>query len=867
MTRLQSTPLRVLFSAIGMILVVATTATARAQPSPRAAGGVLDLQKWSTVGDEPVRLAGEWAFYANRLLPPSAFEQGVADEPSAWFSMPSVWNHFLIDGQPLPGSGTGTFRLTILLPPEKERVALLIPYAFTAYRLWVGGRSAAAAGIVGPTAEAMTPGYRTQVVFINPPADGRITLTLQISNFMHAKGGMRDPIRLVAAKHVSRIKYRGVVKDVLVFGCLWIMAIYHLVLFAMRPVERYNLYFALICLLFGMRAGLTGELFLLEVFNGLDWQVTIRLEWLCVYTGGPLGIGFVCALFPRESKRWIYRGALIVGGIMALIVLFTPSLVFTAFFPYITPLIVLMTAYAVWLLAKATRKRRHGAGVILLSTVVVFATVINDILYANDLIETGHYIPYGLIVFVLSQAVILAKRSATAYSRLEQTNVDYVEEIRKRKQAEAELKAYQDRLENLVHFRTEALADANQRLSKELDDRKRAEAETLRLQEQLQRAQKMEALGTLAGGVAHDLNNILAGVVGYPDLLLHDLPENSPLRRPLQTIGQSGQKAATIVQDLLTLARRGVAEFKVIDMNRVVSGYVDSPEYRKLIQFHPQVKLKTDLAADLLGVKGSIVHLEKTVMNLVSNAAEAMPGGGTIHVVTANATVTTPTGDFERLPPGQYVVLRVTDNGIGISPEDIQCIFEPFYTKKVMGKSGTGLGMAVVWGTVKDHGGYIDVQSQEGEGTAFAIHFPATTAPMEDETDGWSPGDHLGKGLTVLVVDDVPEQRDIGTAMLRKLGYHAVAVPSGEDAVARLADDPVDLLLLDMIMDPGIDGLETYRRIVARWPGQRAIITTGYTETDRVRQAQRLGPVVYLKKPYRLDGLTRALQTVLADPA
>ncbi len=233
-------------------------------------------------------------------------------------------------------------------------------------------------------------------------------------------------------------------------------------------------------------------------------------------------------------------------------------------------------------------------------------------------------------------------------------------------------------------------------LSQNITERRRAEEEAKALQAHLQRAEKMEAIGTLAGGVAHDLNNILSGLVGYPELLLVDLPEDSPLRAPILAIQNSGKKAAATVQDLLTLARRGVAVTEVANLNDIVSEYLRSPEHQKLKAFHPDAQIQTSYDTALLNVLASPVHLSKSVMNLVSNAAEALPGGGVVTISTSNRYVDRPIRGYDEVKEGDYAVLTVADNGIGISPDDLGKVFEPFFTKKVMGRSGTGLGMAVV---------------------------------------------------------------------------------------------------------------------------------------------------------------------------
>ena len=395
------------------------------------------------------------------------------------------------------------------------------------------------------------------------------------------------------------------------------------------------------------------------------------------------------------------------------------------------------------------------------------------------------------------------------------------------------------------------------------DEVKKKTEKLMRAEKNLHQAQKMEVLGTLAGGVAHDLNNILAGLVSYPDLLLIDLPADSPLRKPIQTIKGSGEKAATIVQDLLTMTRRGIDATKVENINEVVSEYLRSPEYNKLISFYPDVEIETHFEPDPLNIMGSSVHLYKTVMNLVSNAAEALSERGKIIITTQNTYIDRPIRGYDDVQEGDYVVLTVSDNGIGISPEDIERIFEPFYTKKVMGRSGTGLGMAVVWGTVKDHKGYIDVESIEGEGTTFTLYFPVTRQEIEKDIAYSSIKDFMGSGESILVIDDVKEQRYVAKGMLQKLGYTVTTAASGEEAIGYLKTNSADLLVLDMIMDPGIDGLETYKRILKLHPGQKAIITSGFSETDRVKEAEKLGAGAYVKKPYMMEKIGIAVKKEL----
>jgi len=383
------------------------------------------------------------------------------------------------------------------------------------------------------------------------------------------------------------------------------------------------------------------------------------------------------------------------------------------------------------------------------------------------------------------------------------------------------------------------------------------------LTQRLQRAQKMEAIGTLAGGVAHDLNNILSGIVNYPELLLMDMPPDSPLREPVIAIRDSGERAASVVQDLLTLARRGVTVSEVTNLNTIVDTYLKSPEHERLTHLNPAVTVRTSIDETLPNIVGSPTHLSKSLMNLISNGMESMPEGGEIVISTAHRYIDSPIGNYDQVEEGNYAVLQVHDSGTGISREDMDKIFEPFYTKKVMGRSGTGLGLPVVWGTVKDHNGYIDVDSIERQGTTFSLYFPVSSEEIMADISPRSLEELMGQGESILVVDDIPEQRDIATAILRQLNYTVTTAAGGTEAVAYMKEHSADLLLIDMIMDPGIDGLETYKKILKIHPGQKALITSGFSETRRITAALKRGAGQYIKKPYTIERIGRAIKEEL----
>lgn len=384
-------------------------------------------------------------------------------------------------------------------------------------------------------------------------------------------------------------------------------------------------------------------------------------------------------------------------------------------------------------------------------------------------------------------------------------------------------------------------------ITKELN----AERAQKELEGQLERAEKLESLGQLAGGVAHDLNNMLGPVVGYSEMLVNELPENSKSSKRAAKIKISAERAAVVIQDLLTLARRGKYEMRPVNLNDVIQEFIESPSNESLQKKFPKIRVKLDLSKELGIILGSVPHLSKVVMNLVTNAFEAIGDGGNVTIATENLLT----------EKGKYCVLKVHDTGHGIAEDDMSKIFEPFFSKKQMGSSGSGLGLSVVYGIVKDHKGLTDVQSELNKGTDFILYFPATnSAKVPKRGVQYSV---VGGSESILVVDDSAEQRELIHEIIDNLGYFVVTAPDGHYAVDFIKANPVDLVILDMIMEPDFDGLDTYREMLKINPEQKAIVVSGFSESERVEEVMNLGAETFVKKPYNIDTLAGAIRRAL----
>jgi PAS domain S-box-containing protein len=398
----------------------------------------------------------------------------------------------------------------------------------------------------------------------------------------------------------------------------------------------------------------------------------------------------------------------------------------------------------------------------------------------------------------------------------------------------------------------------------DITERKLAENERAQLQEKLVRSQKMEAMGLMAASMAHELNNILSGLIGYPELMLRDGGLTKAQESQVREILEAGHRASVVVGDFMTLSK-GIATSKVaIDLNDLIKKSLEFPTIRmSLNAIKAPVEINTNLSPGAAIVKGSPVHMKKLVLNLLGNALEAVSGNTgfkRITISTKNTVLNASPGFIDDFKPGSYVDFSVSDNGPGIPQETLSHIFEPFYSKKA--GANRGLGLALVDLAAKEHGGGVSVVTSE-QGTTFTVYIPMASGEKAVHKSARSLAEFKGQGERILVVDDMDIQRKLAQKMLKTLGYEPHCVASGEEAVEYLKVSEADLIILDMIMDPGINGRQTYEAILAFKPHQKAIIASGMAENEEVEKAQALGASHFVSKPYTLEDIAGAIHQAL----
>ncbi len=391
----------------------------------------------------------------------------------------------------------------------------------------------------------------------------------------------------------------------------------------------------------------------------------------------------------------------------------------------------------------------------------------------------------------------------------------------------------------------------------DITDRKKTEEERRRLETQFHQAQKLETIGTLAGGMAHDFNNLMATILGNTSLLLYDIDTTHPHYEPLKNIEQQIKRGAELTTQLRGYARKGKYSVKPVNLNQIVEESATA-----FGRTRKEITIQCGLADDLLAVEADQGQIQQVLLNLFVNAADAMPQGGTLVLKTSNATHNDIKSKQYHPAAGDYLRLTVSDTGIGMDEKVRQRIFDPFFSTKASGK-GTGLGLASVYGIIKNHGGYIDVQSQKGQGSQFSIFLPATDKKILEIAEP-APEIMQGSG-TILIVDDEKMVLDVGARLLKKLGYTVQESNNGRNAVAlyKKLQDKINLVVLDIVM-PDMGGGEVYDRLKEINPKIKVLLSSGYSIDDQAREIMERGCDGFIQKPFSMKAMSDKLSEILS---
>ncbi len=396
--------------------------------------------------------------------------------------------------------------------------------------------------------------------------------------------------------------------------------------------------------------------------------------------------------------------------------------------------------------------------------------------------------------------------------------------------------------------------------SMDITDRKRAEKEKEQLEQQVRQAQKLESVGRLAGGVAHDLNNLLSPILGYGEMLLEETSRLDPRSEPLEEIVNAGKRARDLVRQLLAFSRKQTLAFRSVDLHSLLENF------EKLLRrtIREDVAMHMNLAPSLPPVSGDLGQLEQVVMNLVVNAQDAMPHGGVLTIATDRVELDETVGaHHEDVTPGAYVMLTVSDTGSGMDAETQEHLFEPFFTTKEIDR-GTGLGLATVYGIIKQHGGHIQVNSEPGRGTAFLVYLPVSA---ETAADGESALENVSVSRgseTILLVEDNEQVRNLTHVILKREGYSVLAAENGQAALAVLDrhEGPVHLLLSDVVM-PQMNGKQLYETVSEAYPDMKVLYMSGYTDDVITFRGIADAEAHFIQKPFSVKALAAKVREVL----
>jgi len=796
--------------------------------NPEAVKGVLDLTDWDFKTDGPVNLSGEYEFYWMQHLKSLEFSKATPPEKTGFIGVPEYWNGYEVEGKRLSGDGNATYRLKILLNDRREPLALKFLSMGTAFSVYLNGKRISTVGKAGKNPETTVPRYFPHVVDFEIETD-QMELIFLVSNFHHRRGGAWEAVQLGRENDIREMRERRVGFDLFLFGSIFIMALYHFGLFILRRKVLSPLYFGIFCFLIALRLLTTGETYLIHLFPNMGWGLLIKLEYLSFYLAVPAFALFMHSLFRGFSKRFLYLIA-VLGFAFSCIVLFTQARTFSHTLPIYEIITLITFIYGLYVLIDSSIRKGEGATIFLLGFIILSLTVINDILYVEQVIHTGYFAPFGLFIFIFSQAFLHSLRFSRAFTTVETQHLQlrdtlkaYRKETIDRLQAESERRESEEKYRTILEsiedgyyevdlsgnltffnhalchilgYSEEEMVGMNNRqymseetagkvynvfnevyrtgnatkafdwetirkdgttkyletsvtlrrdsdgnpigfrgIARDITARKETEEQAKLHQQQLMQADKMVALGTLVSGMAHEINNPNSFIMLNAPLLQEAWESAMPILEEyyeengdfllggmkytdvrksfpglFSGISEGAKRIKQIVLDLKNFVRADTADLtQPVDMNAVLDSAVSlvSPMI-KASTYHFSIECGKNLPA----LRGNFQRLEQVLINLIQNACQALPDKNKGIIVSTSF-------DEER----DSIVVRVQDEGLGIEPETLSHITDPFFTTK-NDSGGVGLGLSISSIIIEQHGGKLSFSSEPGRGTTAEIILP-----------------------------------------------------------------------------------------------------------------------------------------------
>lgn len=817
-----------IYTSLITIFLIISVLTPPPQKRVFAEKGYLDLTDWNFQTDGNVELSGELEFYWQKFITPNRIKPG-SNGPKGkinYIQVPGTWNGYVANGQKLAGDGFATYRLTIALQNKDQILCVKVMPMSTAYELWVDGELIAFNGKIGKSAESMIPQYLNKSNYFKPKGK-KVEVLLRVSNFMHRKGGIWRSILLGNHANIQRERDRKIAKDLVLSISLAIITFYHLAVFCQRKSERAVFYLAGFCMFVALRVLLIGERLLYTTLQNFSWEFIHKIEYLGLMMAMPLMGAYFHNLYPSEFKVRFLKIFIYISTFLMLIVIVTTADIYSwVIFPFEIASSIFFI-YVVSVLIKAVANRRKNAGLILFSTIPIYIMGINDVLHVNHIIYTTELIHFGILFGALILTFILSQMVVEALESSEQLTIKLSKK-------------------NII------LDKSNQEKDKHSRE----------LEQQLFRSQKLEAIGSLSGGIAHDFNNILGTMQGYLEMLIDDKPDGNEDKTYLELVYQAGERATELVDQILTFSRTDETDFKPVRLQLIVN------EVIKLIRSTLPMTIKIELEIDpyCRPILANETQIHQIIVNMCTNAQQAIGGKvGVLKIGLVEVMNELSQPLASGLQEGPYIQLTIEDDGCGMTDKVIERIFDPFFTTKEIG-SGTGLGLSVVHGIIKNHSAEITVDSTMGKGTVFRVFFPAQEDTVSNKVDQMVQ--ITGGKERILVVDDEVSLANFFHLALTSQGYQVVVLNTGVEAMEMIQSDPdsFDLVITDQAM-PGMSGIQLGQRIKAIQPQKPVILITGYCNDSLQEQAVKTGIHVVLKKPIKIYQLAQAVRSELSKIA